>query len=353
MNAQVDNWTLLFVAAAAQGIFLFFLLLTNKKSKKNQNKLLASLVLSFTLTLSYYITFWTNVNEALPKLFSIAMLFTFLFGPLLLGYISKVKNSQLPKYWYWHFSPFILAATLLFIYSGSTFVSGLEENQSFWSNVVYVQCLQLVIYSVWIFKISRKNNSSRWLKKIAVAFSGYVLCFLGYYLMVWTNVLELQYDYLVSFGMTGFIYFLGYHGFKAPKGVYDKLTMPKYEKSQLTDLALVSIEKAIDDLMKVEKLFTNGNLKLQDLADKTGISANDISQTINVRKNQKLSDYLNDLRIVYAIELMHLSEYQNDKLLAVAIDSGFNNKTSFLNVFKRKHGIAPSEYRRKIILKAS
>ena len=91
------------------------------------------------------------------------------------------------------------------------------------------------------------------------------------------------------------------------------------------------MKKAIDELMETEKTFKNGHLKLQDLADKIGISANDISQTINVRKNQKLTDYLNGLRINHSIELMYLPEYQNDKLLAVAIDAGFNNKTSFLN----------------------
>jgi AraC-like DNA-binding protein len=349
MNAQVDNWTLLFVAAAAQGLFLFFLLLTNKKAKNNHNTLLATLILFFTFTLGYYITFWTKINESLPDFLGIAMLFTFLYGPLLLGYISKIIKGKLPKYWIWHFLPFLVVTGLLFINSGFTPTSTYTSN----SWIVYFQCAQLVFYGLLTLKMSLNTNSSRWLKRVALAFNGYVLCFVAYYAMVWTGTLEIQYDYLVSFGMTAFIYFLGYHGFKAPNGLYAKPIGIKYEKSSLSEMALISIEKSLDQLMELEKVFKNGHLKLQDLADKTGISANDISQTINVRKNQKLTDYLNDLRINYSIELMHLPEYQNDKLLAVAIDAGFNNKTSFLNAFKKAHGISPSEYRKQIHLKAS
>ena len=276
-----------------------------------------------------------------------------LYGPLLLGYVSKISKGKLPKYWFWHFSPFFLLIGFLFINNGLSLFSSADPNDYLLTYIEYFQCIQLVIYGVWILRISLDLGTSSWLIRVAVAFIGYVICFIGYYAMVWTGILEIQYDYLVSFGMTVFIYFLGYHGFKSPNGLYTKQQGIKYEKSSLTEMALISIEKELDQLNEIEKTFKDGRLKLQDLADKTGISANDISQTINVRKKQNLTDYLNDLRINCAIELMHLTEYQNDKLLAIALDSGFNNKTSFLNAFKKKLNISPSEYRKKIQLKAS
>ena len=43
-----------------------------------------------------------------------------------------------------------------------------------------------------------------------------------------------------------------------------------YEKSPLSELALTSIEKELDKLMQSEKLYINGDLKLQELSKRTG-----------------------------------------------------------------------------------
>ncbi len=353
MNAELDIWILLFVAAAAQGFFLFFLLLSNQKKKGNQNGYLASLIFFFTLTLSYYVTFWTKVNPMLPGVFDIILYFTLLFGPLIVGYISKVEKGKLPKYWLWHFTPFLLVTVTFTLLSSNVITLSREQGSTLQSYVAYGQNIQLMVYSIWAIVLSHNAKSSAWARKIAYAFAGYALCFLAYFIMVWTGALQLQYDYMVSLGMTGFIYFLGYHGFRSPETLYPKAFTLKYEKSSLGEGALAAVEKKLDDLMTADKLYTKGDLKLQDLSDMMGISANDISQTVNVRKKMKFTDYLNDLRVAEAVELMHSEKYKSDKLLAVAIDSGFNNKTSFLNAFKKKHGISPSQYRRQIHLQAS
>ena len=353
MNAQLDIWILLFVAAAAQGFFLFFLLLANQKKKRNHNDYLAALIFFFTITISYYITFWTNVNSSLPGFLFVILYFTFLFGPLLIGYISKVKNGRLPKAWLWHFAPFVvISLSFLFAYSS---IANLSQSQILLVRriSVNVQILHLFIYSVLALILSRKGKSSRWATQVSLAFSGYALCFLIYYILVWTQSLPVKSDYIVSLGMTIFIYFLGYHGFKSPDPTSKKSFALKYEKSSLTDQAMKALEKKIDAIMMSEKLFTKGDLKLQDLSLTMEISANDISQVINVRKGMKFTDYLNELRINEAEELMRSEEHRDDKLLALAIDSGFNNKTSFLNAFKKKHGMSPSEYRKQIHLRAS
>ena len=338
---------MIFVAAAAQGFFLFFLLLANKK-KKEQTKLLAALILFFTLTLSHYITFWTNVQSSLPSVFRISMQFTFLFGPLLIGYLSKIRNGKLSKHYIYHFAPFGLILVLNTLGYFNLLVLPAQTQ----SIITILQCVHLIVYSIWAIALGRKDEIS-WIKKVGLAFSGYTACFTAYYIMVWTSSISIQNDYIVSLGMTIFIYFLGYHGFKSPDSFYKKGFSLKYEKSSLGQHALISIELALDKIMTNQKLFTNGDLKLQDVADATGISANDISQTINVRKNMKFTDYLNALRIAEALELMNSEEYNGNKLLAVAIDSGFNNKTSFLNAFKKSQGITPSQYKKQLHLRAS
>ncbi len=351
-TAQIDIWILLFVAAAAQGFFLFFLLISNKKRKKNHNGYLASLILAFTLTLGYYITYWAGVSTSLPNALGIIMFSTFLFGPLIVAYLTLAHRNRLPRYWLFHLSPFAISIVFYFLATYRVVQLSDEAASNLQTWTTYLQNISLVVYAIWALSLGLSMKSTNWGKQLAIAFSGYVACFLAYYIMVWTGTLELQYDYLVSLGMTGFIYFLGYHGFKAPEGLYHKNAL-KYERSSLTSQALAAIEKKLDKLMDSEKLFTNGDLKLQDVARVMEASANDISQAVNVKKQMKFTDYLNELRVDHAVELMHSDDYKQDKLLAVALDSGFNNKTSFLNAFKKKHGISPSQYRKQIHLKAS
>lgn len=47
------------------------------------------------------------------------------------------------------------------------------------------------------------------------------------------------------------------------------------------------------------------------------------------------------------------ASHKDLKLIAIALDSGFNNKTSFLNAFKRITGMNPSQFREKLIAQAS
>ncbi|MEQ9657900.1 hypothetical protein, partial [Fulvivirga sp.] len=78
--AGINIWMLIFWLAAGQGLFLSAVIFS-RKSKISS--LLAGVVLSFSLMLIFYITFWTGLHETLPPIISIAGAFTFIFTPQL------------------------------------------------------------------------------------------------------------------------------------------------------------------------------------------------------------------------------------------------------------------------------
>ena len=74
-----------------------------------------------------------------------------------------------------------------------------------------------------------------------------------------------------------------------------------------------------------------------------------MSKVINEHKNQSFSEYITNLRLQYALERL-----KNDKKFrALTIDTiskeiGFNNIVSFIKAFKKKTGIYPSYFIKKL-----
>lgn len=57
------------------------------------------------------------------------------------------------------------------------------------------------------------------------------------------------------------------------------------------------------------------------------------------------TEYCNSLRLQKAEELLRSGKV---KVIDAALDSGFNNVSYFNRIFKKKHGISPSEYKRNL-----
>lgn len=94
--------------------------------------------------------------------------------------------------------------------------------------------------------------------------------------------------------------------------------------------------------MADEKPFTNPKLTLSDLADSIETTPNHLSQIINQFEGVNFHDFVNGYRIEEFIK--RASDNKEFSILAHAFDAGFNSKSSFNNVFKKHHGLAPSKY---------
>lgn len=342
--AGVNIWMLIFWLAAGQGLFLSAVIFSRKSKISN---LLAGVVLSFSLMLIFYITFWTGLNQSLPRIISIAGAFTFIFPPLLWFYVKSDKGKL-------HFKPIHFLPFLLYcIYFSVAPSLSHEQRMTAGMTVAIVQNIHLIIYSILIFK-SATNDASKealWKKNIAWSFIGYTVSFNLYYLLVWTGALKIEYDYFISLASSFFIYYVGYYSHKNPSTL-KSLEGRKYEKTQIGSAASQSIFESIKKHMEIEKPFLNSELKLSSLADQISLSTNQVSQVINDIAGQNFSDFVNQYRIEEAKRII-INDDRNLKLIEVAYDSGFNNKTSFNNAFKKFTSYSPSEFqqlnRKKLI----
>lgn len=107
-------------------------------------------------------------------------------------------------------------------------------------------------------------------------------------------------------------------------------------------------EKIVDSVVKCVKekeLFLDADLKLNSLSNKCNIPSYQISKSINFTLNKNFNEFINDFRIVEAKRKLSSSEFENVTILAIALESGFNSKSSFNAQFKKRENITPNEYR--------
>jgi AraC-like DNA-binding protein len=118
----------------------------------------------------------------------------------------------------------------------------------------------------------------------------------------------------------------------------------KYLKSGLSAEMAGNLHNRLTQLMESEKLYTESELSLSQLANRLNTLPNYLSQVINDKEGKNFYDYINMLRVEEFKTLVSRPENRKYTLLSLSYDCGFNSKSSFNKNFKKVTGLSPSEY---------
>jgi AraC-like DNA-binding protein len=99
-------------------------------------------------------------------------------------------------------------------------------------------------------------------------------------------------------------------------------------------------------LMDEERPWLEPELTLAELAQRLGTHATLLSKVINTGCGQNFNDFVNSYRVAEARRLLADPQFTHYSLVGVALESGFNSKSTFNRVFKKLDGRAPSEVTR-------
>ena len=133
-------------------------------------------------------------------------------------------------------------------------------------------------------------------------------------------------------------------------GIESKKTLVN-EKQNTKSFDLPIAKELVEKLRKFENDcgYLELNIKLIDLADRFDTNSSYLSKTINQYKGKNLSQYLNDLRIDYAVaKLKKDKKMRKYTIRALSEEFGFNNSESFAKAFHSKTGLQPSYFIKKI-----
>lgn len=124
-------------------------------------------------------------------------------------------------------------------------------------------------------------------------------------------------------------------------------TVPSYVDN-VDDETLNRISASLSLVMAEKSLFRDPNLKIYDLSIATGFHSYKISAYFRKRLGQNFYDYINTQRLAFCRRKLDEGEYLQKTLEAIASESGFQNRTTFIRTFRKYEGITPSEYIRRL-----
>ncbi|MEA9413546.1 AraC family transcriptional regulator [Flavobacterium sp. PL02] len=122
-----------------------------------------------------------------------------------------------------------------------------------------------------------------------------------------------------------------------------KIAETKIDVGIAEELVNQILEK-LDDFEK-RKGYLESNITVQMLSTTFETNSKYVSKIVNVYKGKTFTQYINDLRVEYAVTLL-----QENKMLrkytiqALALEFGFNNAESFSTAFYKKTGIKPTYF---------
>ncbi|MEX0738586.1 MAG: AraC family transcriptional regulator [Pseudohongiella sp.] len=125
--------------------------------------------------------------------------------------------------------------------------------------------------------------------------------------------------------------------------VLKSITEHKYQRSALNAQLADSIVTRLTYAMEYDRLFLDASLSLPKLAKHISRSAYHISQTLNETMGVNFFDYVNRYRVNAAKEQLKNTD---DTVLDIAMNAGFNAKSSFYTAFKKETGVTPNQYRK-------
>ncbi|TAJ09053.1 AraC family transcriptional regulator [Marinilabiliaceae bacterium JC017] len=359
------------------GIFLAFFistLLFTKKDKSLPDKILAVWMCIIAIHLLNFYLYTLNYWIKFPHLVGLTSPFPFFHGPMLYLYVlySLKKEKQLRKVDFLHFLPIVLSYLymfkFIFFYTAEqkrlVDAGELDVFSTFINLSLIGMAISIIVYPILSFKLLSKykkmitSNFSyderinlSWIKNIILS-----LCSL---FLVTLIVLTLQFivGFEFSFKADNIFYGLavflivifGFYGvrqqniFISTPGT-DPITESKsgYEKSGLKTNEANNYHKQLLDIMVAEKPYLDSKLTLGKLASMLTISSNHLSQIINQCEKVNFYDFVNRYRIEEFKSQAGKNPHFN--ILALALESGFNSKSSFNNIFKKQTGQTPTQY---------
>ncbi len=375
VRVKFDLWSSLLAFGVFQGLLLILVLLSIKRSSSVY--FLVGMVLILVLNLFNYLLLSTNLFLELPHLVYLFTPLMYLIGPIYYWYIKSILQSEyrLTLKSLVHLVPFLISILVLFPF----FTLQTEEKmlllESYYDSrriplsfptflFISIQILQSFLYILWSNKHLKeyaKLGSSRQVRTKVIWLQRFSLAFLIYWLMdlialSWYSFqgsIHQEVFYVTTLCNTLYINVLVFFAIKNNKAFNQVLLNASGETYRNSTLSKAESKKILDSIaefMEKEQPYLDPELSLTKLANSLHLSQNLISQVLNSELQKSFYEFINEYRFTEVKSRLGSSQYKHLTILAIAMDSGFNNKNTFNKVFKKHAGQTPSEFLKNLVI---
>ncbi len=363
------NWiSVITLLGALQGVILFFSINGLKRGDRASNRVAATFILCISIALcgrwAYSVT---PPTLTLVKILFVGDSVIFFYGPLLYLYFLRLFHTvprRKVRTWF-HFIPltvFILAVLPFMFLDRAAFIAQSTKLRDMFSVLEFLAICQNAFYLTVNAGLVRSFQKSSY-QTISVApqvrFYKVLLgiTFLG--LIFWAISFAVRlvdpaglHDYLgyhlVWIGLSALVIGLGYYILRYP----EVFSLPEQgDESESKPSRIENIDELgvkIDTVMRELRPYLEPKLTLPALSEITGISQHILSRVINEKFGKNFFEFVNSYRVEEFKRLATAEKLKNMTLLALALEAGFNSKSTFNTAFKKIARQTPREFQQSL-----
>ncbi|WP_422358487.1 helix-turn-helix domain-containing protein [Reichenbachiella sp.] len=361
-------------------LFLSFLLIQKRKRGTFDYILLTWLILNAILLFFYHLNFEGHTDQMVPLLIAMCLI-PYLISPLLFIYVSSLVQGnrfswigQLAHFvpflfmvlsmWWFYWSP--TPDYLIRVSKGYINVKGqLPFHVKHWALIMaFSACMYPVLCLIKILRhqsvivnefSNLQEKTLNWMKYwIVIEFVGFWISF-SIVIAGDMDMVNIMTSFKVISGLLiTNIFVIGYFGVKQSNIFLDsKLEKntnndEKYRHSNLNQQEAQELIDQLNNKMQVEKPYLNPTLSAGQLAEMINISKHQLSQLINQNTSSNFYEYVNLFRVEEFKKKVMEGKADKLSLLGLALDCGFNSKSTFNYLFKKFEGMTPSQYKKQV-----
>lgn len=363
-------------------IFSGLLIKEGVKQDKRHSKWLAAFIFLGALYISPFMlgyAGWYSETSYKEFLFFIPFQQLFLIGPVFFFYVKTLLNKELkftrkdllhflPAIIYLIYSLIVFITDKLILEEFYFYADDMDKDLDFWYqmtgliSMLFYLFLSLKYYlnyrKISIHEVSFADDIAfKWIQNFAVAFSLILVLRILFFILnpEWGEFGSKYWYYLCFSILLLYISIAGYSNTIRVTLELDSSFMVKSEplqndeseeiKNELEETVLLQEWKdKIIQLFEEEHIYKNPNLTLTNLANLLNTNRNMISKTINQEFEMNFNDFVNEKRAEAVIERLKKGEHTATTLLGIALDCGFNSKTTFNRAFKKYTSTTPGQF---------
>lgn len=392
-HRMTSNYQILcsfFIASGILGLICVYILVVMNQEQQHANRLLAAALftLSYTVILNG-LGYVPHFFEQYPHLWRTALPLHYLFAPLFYLYIRAVLHQELAfRRWDWlHLLPALLhlvellpfylqsahhkAEYIQWIYQQESGTSQQREGLfAPWIHPILktaagsLYVLAEVRLLLWFrqFNASWKQENRelwRWLTGLT-ALLGVMYGFMLLVFLLHGSVPNLT--IMVSVPVTLILFLATATLTCQPKVLYgirgnaqpmepeppihpgQAETAPPVPRITLSAEKVAQFKEQLERYMQAGEPYLHNKFPIRDLALGCGVPPHYLSAVINREYGMSYNDFINQHRVQYIIRNRYSEKWRDYTLEAIALEAGFNSRSTFNNAFKKVTGSTPSVF---------
>ncbi|HXI21828.1 MAG TPA: helix-turn-helix domain-containing protein [Gemmatimonadales bacterium] len=386
-SLTLDWLHIIVLLGAVQGVLLAGVLAARRRNR-TANRLLAALMLAFSLGLSSEVYYSADLVQALPHFFGLSYPLPFLYGPLVYLYAVTAadRSRRLTRWDALHFVPFlavVIAGLPIYLMSGPDKVALFHQLRG----GVHPPLIRIVDPLKYVSGVSytgvtivflrrhhdrvKESYSSlervnlRWLLWLGAGAAAIWLLAVTLQVLESAHIVRIERpDNYIALAIAALVYGIGYSGLRQPEIFrYETAEYPvalpapgpepedgasRYERSGLTEREAQHLRETLAAVMDRDTPWRDSELTLADLATRLSTTPHKLSEVLNAELGQSFYDFVNGHRVREVQRRIEAGDARQLTILSLALDAGFASKSTFNLVFKKHTGRTPSEFRQAV-----